>query len=65
VEEVLLTMVKKTMDQHVFVESCIYSKIVSTSFDLWMFYDNVDTFALLINFINSHLGPHAYRYGVV
>jgi hypothetical protein len=53
VEEVLPAMVKKTMDHHVL--SNLTSAIVfSTSFDLWMSCDDVDTFALVINFLNDN-----------
>jgi hypothetical protein len=43
-------MVKKTMHQHVFVEFAS-TAIMFTSFDLWMSYNNLNTFALVINFL--------------
>jgi hypothetical protein len=52
VEEMLLAMVKKTLDQHVLPKLKI-STIVSTSFDLWMFHGDVDTFVVVINFFNK------------
>ncbi len=52
VEEMLLTMVKKTMDQHV-VSNLTSTIVVSTSFDLWMSHDNVDTFSFVINFLSD------------
>ncbi len=51
VEEVLLAIVKKTMDHHVLL-NLVFATIVSTNFDLWMFCGNVDIFALVINFFN-------------
>ncbi len=50
-EEVLLAIVKKTMDHHVLL-NLVFATIVSTNFDLWMFCGNVDIFALVINFFN-------------
>jgi hypothetical protein len=50
-EEVLLAIVKKTMDHHVLL-NLAYATIVFTNFDLWMSRDNVDIFALIINFLN-------------
>ncbi len=48
----LSTMVKKTMDQqHVLL--CLTSMVIMyASFELWMFLNDVDTFALAINFLN-------------
>ncbi len=39
--------------------------IVSTSFNLWMFHGNVDTFALVIIFLNEILGVDACYCGIV
>jgi hypothetical protein len=50
-EEVLLAIVKKTMDHHVLL-NLASATIVFTNFDLWMSRDNVDIFALIINFLN-------------
>jgi hypothetical protein len=52
VEEMLLAMVKKTIDQHVLPKLKIVA-IVATSFDLWMFRGGVDTFVVVINFLNE------------
>ncbi len=52
VEEMLPTMVKKTMDQHV-VPNFASTIVVSTSFDMWMFHDGVDTFNFVINFMSD------------
>jgi len=51
-EEMLLVMVKKTLDQHVLPNLKIATTI-SANFDLWMFHGGVDTFALVINFLNE------------
>jgi hypothetical protein len=48
-EEVLLIIVKKTMDHHVLF-NLAFATIVFTNFDLWMFCGNVDIFVLIINF---------------
>jgi hypothetical protein len=52
VEEVLPTMVKKTMDIHV-LPNLALTTMVFASFDLWMSCGGVDTFALVINFLND------------
>jgi hypothetical protein len=52
VEEMLPTMAKKTMNQHV-LPSLTSNVVMSTNFDLWMFCDNVNTFALVINFLSD------------
>jgi hypothetical protein len=49
---VLLAMVKKTLDQHILPKLTI-ATIISISFDLWMFHGGVDTFVLVINFLNE------------
>jgi hypothetical protein len=53
VQHAILELVAKTMEKFVILvlESCITT---STSFDLWMSTSRHDTFALVINFINSH-----------
>jgi hypothetical protein len=48
----LFAMVKKTMDQHV-VSNLASIAVMSISFDLWMFQNDVDTFILVINFLND------------
>jgi hypothetical protein len=52
VEEVLLTMVKKTIDRHV-LPNLASITIVFANFGLWMSYDSVDTFVLVINIMND------------
>jgi hypothetical protein len=52
VKEVLHAMVKKTMDQNV-LPNLASITLISTNFDLWMFHGGVDTFALIINFVNE------------
>jgi hypothetical protein len=56
VEEMLIIMVKKTMDHHV-LPNLALTTMVSASFDLWMFHGGVDTFALVINFLNDKWVP--------
>jgi hypothetical protein len=56
VEEVLLAMVKKTVDQHV-LSNFASTTVVSTSFDLWTSHNNVDIFALVTNFLNDNWVP--------
>jgi len=57
VEEMLLAMVKNTIDQHVMPNLAIFIVIMFVSFYLWMFRNNVDTFALVINFLNGTSVP--------
>ncbi len=52
----LLTIVKKTMDHHV-LPNFAFVIVIFASFDLWMSCDNVDTFALVINFLNDNWVP--------
>jgi hypothetical protein len=52
VEEVLFAMVKKTLDRHV-LPNLKTTTTISTNFDLWLFRGSVDTFALVINFLNE------------
>jgi hypothetical protein len=56
VKEVLLAVVKKTMDHHV-LSNLASTIVVSINFDLWMFRYNVDTFALVTNFLNDNWVP--------
>jgi hypothetical protein len=56
VGEMLLAMVKKTMDQHV-LPNLASTIIMSASFDLWMSCNNVDTFILVINVLNDTCAP--------
>ncbi len=50
--EVLLAMVKKTLDQHILLNLKTIV-IISINFDLWMFCGSVDTFVLVIIFLNE------------
>jgi hypothetical protein len=52
VEEALLAMVKKTVDQHILPNLQIAATILA-SFDLWMSYGSVNTFVLVIIFLNE------------
>ncbi len=54
--EMLPTMIKKTMDQHVLL-NLASTIIVCASFDLWMSCNNMDIFALIINFLNDTWVP--------
>jgi hypothetical protein len=56
VEEMLPTMVKKTLDQHVLPNLKITTTI-STIFNLWMFRGRVDTFVIVIIFLNEAWVP--------
>jgi hypothetical protein len=56
VDEVLPTMVEKTLDLHVFPNHTSITTI-SRSFDLWMFKGSVNIFALVINFLNGSWTP--------
>jgi hypothetical protein len=53
VEEVLQAMVKKTMDHHVLPNLALII-MDYVSFDIWMFHGKVDTFLLVINFLNDN-----------
>jgi hypothetical protein len=55
VQHAILELVAKTMEK--FVMPSLESCITTTSFDLWMSRFGHDTFALVINFINSHWVP--------
>ncbi len=48
----LPTTAKKTMNQHVLL-SLKSNVVMSTSFDLWMSHNVVNTFALVINFLSD------------
>ncbi len=50
------TMVKRTLDLHVF-PNLAFATTIFTSFDMWMFKDNVDTFAFVMNFLNQSWTP--------
>ncbi len=54
--EVLLAMVKKALDLHV-LSNLASTAIISYSCDLWMFKAYVNTFALVINFLNESWTP--------
>jgi hypothetical protein len=49
-------MVKKTMDHYVLL-SLASTTIVFTSFDLWIFCGNMDTFTLVTDFLNDNWVP--------
>ncbi len=51
-ENLLLAMVKKTLDQHVLPKLKTTTTILA-NFDLWMSHGNVNTFVLIINFLNE------------
>jgi len=63
VKEVLLAMVKKTMQLHVLPELA-KATTLSTSFDLWMSRGSVDTFALVINYLNESWMPQHVTIGL-
>jgi hypothetical protein len=52
-EEMLLAMVKKTIDHHV-LSNLASTIVVFVSFDFEMYHINVDTFVLIINFLNDN-----------
>ncbi len=55
-EKKILAMGKETMDLHV-LPNFAYVTTMVTSFDLWIFKCRVDTFALVINFVNESWTP--------
>jgi hypothetical protein len=55
-EKILPTMVKKTMDHHV-LPNLTSTTIMYASFDLWMFGNNVNFFAMVINLLNDTQVP--------
>ncbi len=56
VEEVLPTMIKKTMYHHVLLNLAL-ATMVYVNFDLWMSCGGVDTFVLVINFLSDNWVP--------
>jgi TRAP-type mannitol/chloroaromatic compound transport system permease large subunit len=62
-DEMLLTMVKKTLDLHVFL-NLASATIIITSFDLWMFKGGANIFALVINFLNKSWIPMHVTVGL-
>jgi hypothetical protein len=64
VEEMLSAMFKKTMDQQHVLLSLTSITIVFASFDLWMSCNDVDTFALVINFLNDTWVPMHITMGL-
>jgi hypothetical protein len=56
VEEVLPAMVKKFVQLHV-LPRLAKATTLSASFDLWMSKGGVDTFALVINYLNESWMP--------
>ncbi len=52
VKQVFLTMVTKTMDSHV-LPNLEFAIAISTSFDLWMSEGGVNTFVLVINYLDE------------
>jgi hypothetical protein len=51
-EEMLFDMVRKIMDQHI-LPNLAFLITISSSFELWMFYANMDTFVLIIKILNE------------
>jgi hypothetical protein len=56
-------MVKKTVDHYV-LSNFASTTIMSSSFDLWMFHSNVDTFTLVINFLSDTWVPMHVTVGL-
>jgi hypothetical protein len=52
VEEVLPTMVIKTMDHHV-LPNLALTTMVFASFDLWMYHGKFNAFSWVINFLSD------------
>ncbi len=52
-DNVLPTMVKKTLDLHL-LPNLAFVAIVCASFDLWISRDGMDIFALVIKNLNNH-----------
>jgi len=63
VEEMLLAMVKKTMDHHV-LSNLASAILVSVSFDFEKSHIDVDTFVLIINFLNDNWVPMHVNVGL-
>ncbi len=55
-EEVILVIVRKTMDLHVLL-NIAFAIIMATSFDLWTSKGGMDTFAFVINYLNELWTP--------
>ncbi len=49
VDELFPAMVKRTLNLHVF-PNLAFATTIFTSFDMWMFKDDVDTFSFVMNF---------------
>jgi hypothetical protein len=62
VEEVILVMVRKTMDLYVLF-NFVSAIIMATRFDLWMFKGGVDTFVFVINYLNELWTPRHVTIG--
>jgi len=56
VDDMLLAIAKNPLNWHV-LPNLTFAIIISTSFDLWMSKDKVDTFALVTNFLNESWTP--------
>jgi hypothetical protein len=63
VEEVLPAMVKTTMQLHVLPRLAEATTLLA-SFDLWMFRGGMDTFALVINYLNESWMPQHVTIGI-
>jgi len=61
--EVIPNMVNKTMDCHVFL-ALVEVIIVIATFNLWMSCEGFDTFALVVNYINSKCEPCHITIGI-
>jgi hypothetical protein len=57
------TMVIKTMKLHVLLH-LVEVMTMSTNFDLWMFKGDMDTFALIINYLNDSCTPMQATIGL-
>jgi hypothetical protein len=54
--EVILIMVNKTMEWHVFL-AFVKTIMITTIFDIWMSEGGFDIFFLVVNYINKQLEP--------
>jgi len=63
VEEVVPTMVKKTMNHHVLLNLTL-TIVVSITFTLWMSRSRVDIFVLVINFLSDNWVPMHITVGL-
>jgi TRAP-type mannitol/chloroaromatic compound transport system permease large subunit len=59
IEKMFLAMVKKTMQLHVLLRF-VEETTLLTSFDLWMSRGCMDTFALVINYLNESRIPQHF-----